>query len=483
MAYMDFKLNAEQAKMVEENMNLVPFVLKRMNIPLEYYDDAVSEGNLGLMQAVYCFNQNLGYRFSTFAYKVIQNHLSNYFFPTIFPKKQVVFPLSTLLVTKEDDSTCIEDFLIDETANFERAVEYRNFFQSLLNNGINCLSGRTKATFLYKLAGCTDVIIAKHLQRSTSRIVDFRQIVAKKLKEFNCNNKEVFHMEIQEKIYKLTFATKDIVKFNQVFAKFLYDMQNEEKINNLPSFRLNCTKEQVLLTLPAEPSSFILIGLLMEEIETFGMQYSAGIKPSLPEKILENSSAILPVTSTESSAPVQNLNNTISISERKKQLNEIRKYMQNQDSFQVKDLTKQFTDMPYHSIIDLIGREKKNGKIYIITKGTYSKNPPKNSSEKTFENSFESSLETPSVNSSRNLSRNLRNDSVNSVDQYHDNTNISKKEKIREYILTLENFTSSEIQKHFSDVHYQSIILVIRQMKKENLIKSTSYGNYKVIAS
>lgn len=483
MAYMDFKLNAEQAKMVEENMNLVPFVLKRMNIPLEYYDDAVSEGNLGLMQAVHCFNQNLGYRFSTFAYKVIQNHLSNYFFPTIFPKKQVVFPLSTLLVTKEDDSTCIEDFLIDETANFERAVEYRNFFQSLLNNGINCLAGRTKATFLYKLAGCTDVIIAKHLQRSTSRIVDFRQIVAKKLKEFNCNNKEVFLMEIQEKNYKLTFATKDIVKFNQVFAKFLYDMQNEEKINNLPSFRLNCTKEQVLLTLPAEPSSFILIGLLMEEIETFGMQYSAGIKPSLPEKILENSSAILPVTSTESSAPVQNLNNTISISERKKQLNEIRKYMQNQDSFQVKDLTKQFTDMPYHSIIDLIGREKKNGKIYIITKGTYSKNPPKNSSEKTFENSFENSLETPSVNSSRNLSRNLRNDSVNSVDQYHDNTNISKKEKIREYILTLENFTSSEIQKHFSDVHYQSIILVIRQMKKENLIKSTSYGNYKVIAS
>ena len=483
MAYMDFKLNAEQAKMVEENMNLVPFVLKRMNIPLEYYDDAVSEGNLGLMQAVYCFNQNLGYRFSTFAYKVIQNHLSNYFFPTIFPKKQVVFPLSTLLVTKEDDSTCIEDFLIDETANFERAVEYRNFFQSLLNNGINCLSGRTKATFLYKLAGCTDAVIAKHLQRSTSRIVDFRQIIAKKLKEFNCNNKEVFLMEIQEKNYKLTFATKDIVKFNQVFAKFLYDMQNEEKINNLPSFRLNCTKEQVLLTLPAEPSSFILIGLLMEEIETFGMQYSAGIKPSLPEKILENSSAILPVTSTESSAPVQNLNNTVSISERKKQLNEIRKYMQNQDSFQVKDLTKQFTDMPYHSIIDLIGREKKNGKIYIITKGTYSKNPPKNSSEKTFENSFESSLETPSVNSSRNLSRNLRNDSVNSVDQYHDNTNISKKEKIREYILTLENFTSSEIQKHFSDVHYQSIILVIRQMKKENLIKSTSYGNYKVIAS
>lgn len=483
MAYMDFKLNAEQAKMVEENMNLVPFVLKRMNIPLEYYDDAVSEGNLGLMQAVYCFNQNLGYRFSTFAYKVIQNHLSNYFFPTIFPKKQVVFPLSTLLVTKEDDSTCIEDFLIDETANFERAVEYRNFFQSLLNNGINCLSGRTKATFLYKLAGCTDAVIAKHLQRSTSRIVDFRQIIAKKLKEFNCNNKEVFLMEIQEKNYKLTFATKDIVKFNQVFAKFLYDMQNEEKINNLPSFRLNCTKEQVLLTLPAEPSSFILIGLLMEEIETFGMQYSAGIKPSLPEKILENSSAILPVTSTESSAPVQNLNNTISISERKKQLNEIRKYMQNQDSFQVKDLTKQFTDMPYHSIIDLIGREKKNGKIYIITKGTYSKNPPKNSSEKTFENSFEISLETPSVNSSRNLSRNLRNDSVNSVDQYHDNTNISKKEKIREYILTLENFTSSEIQKHFSDVHYQSIILVIRQMKKENLIKSTSYGNYKVIAS
>ena len=456
---MDFKLNAEQAKMVEKNMNLVPFILKRMQIPLEYYDDAVSEGNLGLMQAVYSFNQNLGYRFSTFAYRVIQNHLNNYFFPTIFSKKHVVFPLSTPVLTKEDDSVCIEDFLIDETSNFENSVEYRYLFQSLLNNGINCLSGRTKATFLYKLAGCTDVVIAKHLQRSTSRIVDFRQIIAKKLKEINYDNKEVFHMEIQEKNCKLTFATKDIIKFNQIFAKFLYDIQNEEKINNLPSFRLNCTKEQVLLTLPAEPSSFVLIGLLIEHIETFAMQYSAGIKPSLPEKILENSSSILPVSSTESSSTIHNFNSTIPIPKRKEQLSEIRKYMQNQNSFTLKDLVKQFPDVPYHSISDLLGREKKKKNIYVIEKGIYSKN----SSYKT------------------------HNEPVNNIENNSQNTlkenSISKKQKIREYILTLQEFSSSDIQKHFSDIHYQSIILVIRQMKKENLIKSTSYGNYQVIDS
>lgn len=177
----------------------------------------------------------------------------------------------------------------------------------------------------------------------------------------------------------------------------------------------------------------------MEHIDTFAMQHIAGFKPSFPEKILENSSNVLPSPSFSSFSTVQSSSNTISISARKEQLNEIRKYLQNQDSFQVKDLTKQFTDIPYHSIIDLIGREKKNGKIYMIAKGTYSK--------------------------------------------YHNNTNISKKQKIREYILTLQEFSSSDIQKHFSDVHYQSIILVIRQMKKENLIKSTSYGNYKVIAS
>ena len=225
---MDFRLNKQQAKMVEENMNLVPFVLRRMKIPLDYYDDAISEGNLALMQAVYYFNKHLGFRFSTFAYKVIRNHLNNYFFPTIFPDNKVVFSLSTSSY-KEEDKINIEDFLVDETSNFEKAVEYRNFFQTLINNGINCLSGRTKATFLYKLAGCTDLVIAKHLQRSTSRIVDFRQMAAKKLKETNQDNKEVFHMEIQEKTYKLTFATKDISKFNQIFAKFLYDISKRKK--------------------------------------------------------------------------------------------------------------------------------------------------------------------------------------------------------------------------------------------------------------
>ena len=478
---MNFKLNTDQAKMVEENMNLVPFVVKKMRVPLEHYEDAISEGNLGLVQAVYYFNKHLGYRFSTFAYRVIRNHLNNYFFPTIFPKSKVIISLSTPL-SNEEDKTSIEDLLMDETVNFEKVIEFRNSFQILLNKAINCLSGRIRATFLYKLAGCTDATIAKHFQRSTARIFDFRQMAFKSLKEIYDDNKEVFHMEIQEKNYKLTFATKDIAKFNQVFAKFLYDIQNEEKIHNLPSFRLNCTKEQILLTLPAEPSSFVLIGLLMEHIETFAMQHIAEFRPSLPEKILENSSNVLPspsIVSTPSATKV-----STSISARKEKLDEIRKYMQNQDSFRIKDLTKQFADIPYHSITDLIGREKKNGKLYMIAKGTYSKNPPENSSE----NSFENSSETPSVNSSRNLSRNLRNDSYtsvtdHSVDAYHNNTNISKKKKIREYILTLENFTSSEIQKHFSDVHYQSIILVIRQMKKENLIKSTSYGNYKVIAS
>lgn len=238
---MDFKLNTDQAKMVEENMNLVPFIVKKMRVPLEHYEDAISEGNLGLMQAVYYFNENLGYRFSTFAYRVIRNHLNNYFFPTIFSKNTVIVPLSTPLSSQEDKIS-IEGLLMDETANFEKIIEFRNSFQILLNKAINYLSGRIRATFLYKLAGCTDATIAKHFQRSTSRIADFRQMAFKSLKEIY-DNKEVFHMEIQEKSYKLTFATKDIAKFNQVFAKFLYDIQNEEKINNLPSFRLNCTKE------------------------------------------------------------------------------------------------------------------------------------------------------------------------------------------------------------------------------------------------
>ena len=104
-------------------------------------------------------------------------------------------------------------------------------------------------------------------------------------------------------------------------------------------------------------------------------------------------------------------------------------------------------------------REKKKKNIYAIEKDVYSKNSsykPHNDQVNNIENNLQDTLKENST---------------------------SKKQKIREYILTLQEFSSSDIQKHFSDIHYQSIILVIRQMKKENLIKSTSYGNYIVIAS
>ena len=68
----------EQAKQFEENMRLVPFVLRRWfkaYRDIGDYDDVLQIGHIGLMRAVESYKPDKGFSFSTYAVKCIRNEI------------------------------------------------------------------------------------------------------------------------------------------------------------------------------------------------------------------------------------------------------------------------------------------------------------------------------------------------------------------------------------------------------------------------
>ena len=75
--------NEERNKLIEDNMNLVPFVgwkyfKKYMNLGEEKREDFISEGYIYLCKAAKKYDENLGYTFSTYAVNYIWGSMSRY---------------------------------------------------------------------------------------------------------------------------------------------------------------------------------------------------------------------------------------------------------------------------------------------------------------------------------------------------------------------------------------------------------------------
>lgn len=68
----------QENKMIEENLNLVGFCLKKYKASPNEWEDLYQEGCLGLVGAVKRFNPDLGIKFSTFAIPCIIGYMKRY---------------------------------------------------------------------------------------------------------------------------------------------------------------------------------------------------------------------------------------------------------------------------------------------------------------------------------------------------------------------------------------------------------------------
>ena len=65
-------------------------------------------------------------------------------------------------------------------------------------------------------------------------------------------------------------SSKDISKFNKIFATFLQNLTSVEK---LPDFRVNCNRDRIIIQIPAHPEAFSFIAEIIQEIDDFSMSF------------------------------------------------------------------------------------------------------------------------------------------------------------------------------------------------------------------
>ena len=370
---MNFELTREQQKKVEENDGLVKHIVNKQRIPSRDFDDVVSIGRFGLMKAVVTFDDSKGAKFGTYAAKCIVNEIFMSFRKS--NKDQLVVSFEE---TIRGDLT-LGDMLSDpKSLEFEEQLDDSEVIAKALSYVLNSLSRKIAIILLFSMAGITQKIIADMFEMSqaqVSRIIKKNRCKLKNNYE-EINNKEVFTVALKDDRLEIKFSTQDVRRFNQIFANFLVGINN---VDNLQLFKVSCTKEQVVIYLPAEPESFAFLASIIKEIENFSMSFNG-----LSQISFENDEKEEP-TGKENHTKMQNAGGNVSIAEKASNAGasitttarsnssisaQIREYILSKDQFFVKDIKAMFSTRK-ENVGDVIKRAKDEGLIVSDYRGHY----------------------------------------------------------------------------------------------------------------
>jgi len=120
------KLTPEQAALVEENLSLAPFVLRKYYPALlkgKEAEDWIQTARIGLCQAASTFEPDKGFKFSTYAVKTMRLYIQHHIRRNLNPRRfSETPPLSLERSVFDDREVSLGDSLKDPTQNTEEAV-------------------------------------------------------------------------------------------------------------------------------------------------------------------------------------------------------------------------------------------------------------------------------------------------------------------------------------------------------------------------
>ena len=161
-------MNTDEEKLITDNMNLV------YSIAYKYYlqnnksielEDLQSIGFIGLIKASRYFNKDLGYAFSTYAYKLIKNEIINYI---QLDNMKKINTISLYAPLSSEDNFELKDMLPTDY-NILDDVEI-NLDIQYLYEVVNELPEKYRQVMLYLLEGDTIKNIAQKLNLSESNV-------------------------------------------------------------------------------------------------------------------------------------------------------------------------------------------------------------------------------------------------------------------------------------------------------------------------
>lgn len=265
---MDIELTQEQQEMVLENWKLVHYIVRKLGIFTNDYEDMVSIGTIGLIKAAATFDLSKKIKFSTYASRCIKNEV----FMTLRESKGEPISLNEPISQDGDgkEVTIMDTLTNSETSGFEDRLENAEVITKALNYVLNCLTPRDAVALLLSMADTLQNDIANIIgisQPCVSRLIPKLHSKLKQNYE-ETNYEEVFTMAVKDDRFEVKFSTADVGRFNQIFANFLV---NTNSTKYLQRFKVDCSREQVVIYLPADTESFAFVACIIKEIDNFSM--------------------------------------------------------------------------------------------------------------------------------------------------------------------------------------------------------------------
>ena len=379
----------EQEELVTKNLGLVHHLVNKLGVAPSDYDEIVSIGILGLVKAAVTFDKSKGSKFATYASNCINNEIFMYFRKA--NKYANVISLDDLIATDKDgNETILADLIEDPDSNFVDGIAEREILSKYINIILNLLKPKERLVMLYEMAGVTQSDIAKILKLSQSYISRLMEKIKERINQYFNNEqhfREVYSMSIVGTWYKISFSSKDVMQFNQVFATFLQNLTSTE---TLPDFKLNSNRERVIIQVPAHPESFSFIAQIIQQIDDYSLTFisdtstisenqsvSKKVKSDESEKAIEETEIeekeqiISDNLSTSTEVDKSILTDTVLKTKKGDKQRIIREYMLSKESFSLKELKEHFPDIKAGTIAFIVNDAKNNGLIISTSRGKY----------------------------------------------------------------------------------------------------------------
>lgn len=412
---MSMKLSSEKQYLVLDNQRLVHYLVKKLGVApnSSEYEDLISIGTIGLVKAAITFDTSRSIAFATYASRCINNEIFMHY------KKANKYANDISIdepIGNDDEGKelTLGDTIGDSESNFVEKIVNKEEYINLVSIVLNSLEGKHRIALLYLMGNISQRKIAKKLNISQSYVSRIEAKATQKVQKIasqQVHYKEVFSMAIVGDEYRISFSSKDISKFNKIFATFLQNLTSVEK---LPDFKVNCNRERIIIQIPAHPESFSFIAEIIQEIDDFSMSFvsnkttvpadDTGIKKfeidarneesntygrtetdtkCIPQEALDTDTVVesgkeaVGVQISEQIVPtltgidkVDETNSDFTV-KKESQVKQVREYMLSMNFFTVKDLKLHFPNFTAVTINNALCLAKSKGLITAISRGKY----------------------------------------------------------------------------------------------------------------
>lgn len=363
---MSMKLSREKEHLVLENQRLVYYIVQKIGVNKNSseYEDIVSIGTIGLVKAAINFDSSKKITFATYASKCIKNEIFMHYRKANTYSKDIYFG-DYIKNDGKDSKITLGDTIEHSESDFVEKIVNKEDFIWLMSIILNYLEEKTRLAILYQIGDRTQEDIAEKLNISRSYVSRIVTNAINKIREVanhQVHYKEVFSMSIVGDEYRISFLSKDISKFNKIFATLLENLTSTE---NLPDFRVNCNRERIVIQIPAHPESFSFIAQIIQEIDDFSIAFVSD------KSILHADNTVLQKVESDDKDKSSDTVEKIESSARGSMVKQVREYMLSKSSFTVKDLKHHFPNLTTGTINNAVHIAKSKGLIISTGRGEY----------------------------------------------------------------------------------------------------------------